>query len=120
MSNDELVLSCEPPVDDSLLRCIVRLSTSMWADHRGIYRKQSLTYLKRQSTCYELLKEEVDNVGVAETFPLILNLHECPDGVYQVVTCNLKRDWETGMVDEYDFRLVPLLQAGQEQAKEKR
>ena len=35
-----------------------------------------------------------------------LNLDECEDGVYGVVTCNEIRNWETGYIEEYDYMLV--------------
>ena len=38
--------------------------------------------------------------------PRILNLGEVEDGIYEVVVCNESHDYETGYVDDYDYRLV--------------
>lgn len=87
-------------------RCVVRLRTTMWADKTGLHTKKSLTFLRRKSEGFNVLEEDASAAGVEEVLPRILNLDECPDGVYEVVVCNESRDYETGYVDDYDYRLV--------------
>jgi len=50
-------------------------------------------------------------IGPSEVTAAIVNLEECADGVYQVVICNESRDWESGIIDAYDYRLVPYVPA---------
>ena len=55
---------------------------------------------------YNFLSEDVGNIGAMEAIPRIINLNECNDGIYEVAICNESRDFETGHIDDYDFRLV--------------
>lgn len=100
---DELMDKCEA-TDNSI--CTVRLKTSYWSDSNGVYTKKSLTYLRRKSQGYNLLKEEVSAVGAEDAVKIIENLYDCEDGIYEVVVCNERRDWEAGYIDQYDFKLV--------------
>jgi hypothetical protein len=86
--------------------CVIRLTTSYWYDNKGLHYKKSLNVLKRKSAGYQVILEDCSNIGADEVFPRITNLEECKDGIYQVVTCNEKRDWETGAVDDYDYQLI--------------
>lgn len=88
-------------------RCVVRLSTSAWSDKRGLHFKQSLTYLRRKSCGWNPLEDEADGAGALRAYEAIINLAECKDGLYEVFTCNHSRDWETGIFDGYDLKLVP-------------
>lgn len=87
-------------------RCVVRVRTSSWCDRQGVHVKKDITFLKRMSKGFNLLREEIANIGT-DVVEHIINLDQCIDGVYEVVTCNEHRDWETGYVDDYDLRLVP-------------
>lgn len=89
-------------------RCVVRLRTTAWSDKRGLHLKKSLTFLRRQCTGFNILEEDASAIGAEEVLPRILNLDDVEDGTYYVVTCNESRDWESGYVDDYDYRLVPL------------
>jgi hypothetical protein len=81
--------------------CVVRLTTTSWSDRRG------LLWLRRLSKGFNVMEEDADCVGADLTVARILNIDECADGVYRVVTCNESLDFETGYVDDYDYRLVP-------------
>lgn len=89
-------------------RCICRLRTTMWADNRGAYIKKSITFLKRRSIGYRVLEEDVNAVGAEEVLSRIVNLNECDDGIYEVMTINESRDWETGYIDDYDYKLIQI------------
>lgn len=92
------------PVD----RCVVRLRTTYWSDKTGIHWKQSLTFLRRQCSGYNLLEEDTNCIGAEYVIPRITNLNQCKDGIYLVTVCNEARDWETGIVEDYDYMLVEL------------
>ena len=87
-------------------RCVVRLRTSSWSDKNGINTKRSLTFLRRKCKGYNMLEEDASMIGAEEVIPNIINLDACRDGVYEVVSCNESRDWETGIVDDYDYKLI--------------
>ena len=87
-------------------RCVIRVKTTMWTDKRGLHIKKSLTFLRRQCEGFNVLEEDAGMAGADDVLPRILNLDQCEDGIYEVVTCNESRDWETGYVDGYDYQLV--------------
>lgn len=89
-------------------QCVVRLRTTAWRDKNGLHLKKSLTFLRRQCIGFNLLEEDAGAIGAEEVLPKIENLDECKDGIYMAVVCNESRDWESGYVDDYDYRLVPL------------
>jgi len=98
-------LTCELNPQEHENKCVVRLKTSTWSDKRGVYLKKSITYLRRLSKGYLILEEDTKNIDT-EVIEGIINLDECSDGVYVVVTCNERYDWETGYIDSYDYKLV--------------
>ncbi|MDD5370519.1 MAG: hypothetical protein PHQ40_15660 [Anaerolineaceae bacterium] len=79
-------------------RYVVRLKTTVWADMNGLYLKKSLTFLRRKCEGVNVLEEAVDQDGAQEVRPRILNVDECEDGIYEVVTCS---------VDNYYYKLMP-------------
>lgn len=105
MSTEAMLAQC--PVDVNVSRCTVRVKTTVWADKRGLHTKKSLTFLRRQCEGFNVLAEDASAIGAEEVFPRILNLGEVEDGIYEVVVCNESHDYETGYVDDYDYRLMP-------------
>lgn len=93
-------------MDETQHKCVVRLRTSMWADKKGVYTKKSLTFLRRQCEGFNVIKEDVDAAGVELVFKRITNLPECEDGIYEAIVCNESHDFESGYVDDYDYKLV--------------
>ena len=90
-------------------QCIVRLTTTYWHDQDGVYKKQSLKYLKRKCIGFNILYEDASNINVGEVINRIENLDECKDGIYQVITCNEYGHWETpNIIEDYDYKLIPL------------
>ena len=87
--------------------CMVRVKTSMWSDARGAYIKKSLMFLRRKCKGFNVLEEDISAVGAEDVLPRIMNLSECGDGIYRLITCNESRDWETGYIDDYDYKLLP-------------
>jgi len=87
--------------------CVVRLRTSVWSDSKGLHIKRTLAHQKRLSTGFNILLEDLGAIGADEVAIRISNLASCLDGLYRVETCNESRDFETGLVDDYDYRLIP-------------
>lgn len=86
--------------------CVIRLKTSSWKDKRGIHIKRSLTYLRRECRGFNILEEDADQVDANFVVSRIINLHECVDGIYSVITCNESHDRESGLIDDYDYKLI--------------
>lgn len=87
-------------------RCVVRLRATIWSDKSGIYTKKSLTFLRRQCDGFNILDEDAKAIGAEHIIPRIINLDECRDGVYEVVPCNESHDFESGHIDDYDYKLI--------------
>ena len=87
-------------------QCVVRLKTSWWKSDRGLHERRDLIFLRRQCRGFNFLEEDAAAVGAEEIIPRILNLGECEDGVYEVCVCNEHRDYETGCIEDYDYKLV--------------
>ena len=95
------------PDNDDITRCVVRLRRTAWHDARGCHLRTDLTFLKRHCAGYNILYEDAQNMGMDEVAKHLTGLNTLRDGIYKVVICNAKPDWETGYVEEYDYRLVP-------------
>lgn len=88
---------------------IFRLQTSCWHDQRSLHVKRSLTRLKRLSSGdYEHILDEAVNIGAYDAVEMITNLSECKDGVYKAVVIDEQTDWETGFVEDWRYKLVPV------------
>ena len=90
-----------------LLVLLPYLKTSWWNDKRGLHSRKDITPMKSLSKGYQILEEDAKNIGASQVAERIENLGECEDGLYTVITCNESHDWETGYVDDYDYRLIP-------------
>ncbi len=88
-------------------RVVIRLRRSTWHDAKGIYQRVELKYLKRECTGWNFLHEDCQNMDADELIPRIVNLNTCEDGIYRVEIVNEYRDWETGYIEDYDYKLVP-------------
>ena len=93
---------------DKKCQTVVRVVTTSWMDGKGLHTKRSLNILKRKSFGYNILEDECSNIGADDAALKILNLHEVKDGIYEVIACNVYRDIETGCVDDWDLKLIPL------------
>lgn len=88
--------------------CIVRLRTEIWADKRGMHTKKSLVFMRKQCQGFNILEEDITADGAQDVMPRIINLEDCEDGLYEAVACNESTDWESGHIDSYDYKLVPI------------
>jgi hypothetical protein len=98
-----------PQSSEPTSKCVVRLKTSVWNDSRGIHIKKDITYLRRKSFGFNILEEDVSNIGPEFVVSDIINLNSCSDGIYEVVICNESHDWETGYVDAYNYKLIKVV-----------
>ena len=88
-------------------RVVVRLTTSSWTSKEGIHTTQSLRFLKRKCIGHNFVDEDARVGEAGDVMGRIINLHQCCDGLYDVVICNQSTDYETGYVDDYDYKLIP-------------
>jgi hypothetical protein len=88
-------------------RCVVRLRTSQWADANGVYEKKSLTYQQRKSRGFNYLSEEIAQIGADKVLEKLEGLSTCEDGLYEVAVTNVRHDWESGAIDDWDLKLTP-------------
>ena len=94
---------------DNVLQ-VVRVKTTYWSDNRGMYSKKAITYLKRKSGDYNPLLEDCMAMSVMDTFPLILNLDQCEDGLYSVIGSYVNTISWDGEPDGYhEYTLKPYI-----------
>ena len=84
------------------------LRTTYWTDGRSTHVKRTLTYLSRRSSEGNWLRDEVNCAGAEDAIRQILNLDKCEDGIYELIMINPIRDWETGLIEDFDMKLVPI------------
>jgi hypothetical protein len=88
-------------------RCIVRIKTSCWSDDKGVHVRKDILRLKRLSKGHDFVHEDVANIGATQWVEACPELYNLDDGVYEVIITNVRTDWETGYVDDYDYGFVP-------------
>lgn len=91
-------------------KTIVKLTTEYYHDNKSAFIKKKLTTLKRKSTGYNLLIEECDNINTQEVLSNIINLYNVKDGIYELITCNRSYDYETGVLEMYDYKLIEYIE----------
>ena len=89
-------------------KTIAKVQTTVWADKRGIHKKRSLIFLRRRCIGYNVLEEEITDVGRADGLDRVINFDDCKDGIYRVEVCNETTDYDSGYVDYWEYRLVPV------------
>lgn len=99
----------EDKTDKVRSQLVVRISTACWHDRRGAYVKKNIMFQKRLSSgpMRDCFLEDCSNAGFDQVVERIINLDKCKDGLYDVVMCNISTDWETGCIDDWDYRLEP-------------
>ena len=87
-------------------RTVVRLKTNVYYTDKKLVFSKELTFLKRKSIGPNWVLDEAGMVGVEGI--CIENLYSMPDGIYQIITCNHDRDYETGYLESWDYKLIPI------------
>lgn len=108
---DDLLSTSTELLAESADRTVVRLRRSWWHDKKGACQRLELRFLARSSTGFNLFHDDCCQVGAESALKRIINLEECEDGIYELLSCNTRTDWETGYVDEWDYKLVPFTTA---------
>lgn len=85
--------------------CVVRVQTEAFKRGDTYFYGKSVRVLKKL-TSYDLIHEEVGNIGIQEALENILNLGEVQNGIYELVIGHRSYDIETGYLDGWDFRLI--------------
>jgi hypothetical protein len=85
-------------------RCIVRLTTSIWSDKRGLHIKKDINYLNKLCIDFNILKEDSLMIGANDVVSKIINLDECKDGTYEIITCDFDLNKE-----DYNYKLIPFI-----------
>lgn len=82
------------------LKCVVRITTSTYTTNRGVVSQRTMNCLKRKSDL------SIDDFCgyIVESLPL--NFYEVSDGLYELSAINISKDWETGIIDDWDVILV--------------
>ena len=88
-------------------KCVVRLKTSFWHDHKGIHIKQDIIFMRRRCAGHNPLEQDAYNDCAEWALDLIINLSSCNDGLYEVKMVNISKDYESGFVDGYRYKLIP-------------
>jgi hypothetical protein len=91
-------------------RVIVRLRTTAWYDGKSLHVKKSLTFLRRKCSGFNFLEEDLSCAGATDVLPMLTNLDSCEDGIYEIIHRNISRDWESGIVDGWDYKLGPFVE----------
>lgn len=85
--------------------CVVMVGTEAFKRGSTYHFSRTLRVLKSE-TNYDILEDVAQSVGVQEALESIVNIHDVPDGKYLLTVCNVSRDWETNIIDDYDLKLV--------------
>lgn len=108
MSVDDLLLEGVNS-DQVKHRTVVRLRRSTWQDCNGAYQRTDIRFLRRKSSGdANVFQEDCDMAGAAHAVARIVNLSKCDDGEYVLAMCNISRDHESGYIDDWDYKLIPL------------
>lgn len=103
---DSMIMAGAVESDEDRPQTVVRLSRSMWHDKDGAYSRTTIRYMKRHTRGYNVFDEDCKNIGAQDVIPRIVNLDDCEDGVYQLIMCDERKDWETGYVEDWDYKLI--------------
>ena len=103
MNLNELFLSKPEPTGNTK-QTIVLLSTAMYQKGNKLVYSKELSLLKRKSN--EWLEWDYITQDI-EDLDLITNLFTVNDGIYQIVMTNAWKDYETGVIDNWDYKLIP-------------
>jgi len=85
---------------------IVRLSTESYKKGNSFVLSKVLTTLKRKSKGFDILNDGVSDE--IEDMMLIENIHELPDGEYEIVYSGLHTDFESGGTEFDGYKLIPI------------
>ncbi|AUR89274.1 hypothetical protein NVP1121O_246 [Vibrio phage 1.121.O._10N.286.46.C4] len=84
------------------MKCVGRLKRNYYLHGDKLCANMTFSLLKRHS---ELgLRDFIVDPELDIT---ILDLHTYEEGLYEIITCNQWQNPETGLVEEYELKLIP-------------
>ena len=102
---DELMSSVKQvdSLNNDKHRLIVMVTTSNYLSGNKMVSKRELYPLKRKSqlSFHDMFPDPI------ECMNSITNFHEVDEGIYEVIMINESRDWETGYLDDWEYKLIP-------------
>lgn len=90
-------------------QCIVKVTTSACTRGDSLVWARSIRTMKRMSEGFDFLRDEISQVG-PEIVWNIVNLLKVEDGIYELVTTNEYTNRETGCIEDWDYKLIPVEQ----------
>jgi len=87
-------------------RCVVRVQSETYKRGDSYFIGKSIRVIKRH-TEFDILYEEVNNIGISDALENISNLDSVGSGLYELVPHNISYDCETGYVDDMELILTP-------------
>ena len=88
-------------------KTVIKVVTSYFSTKRGVHFKKDFLYQKRRSVGYNILEEDSSATTPTDTLLNIINLLNVDDGLYEVIIVNVTTDYESGIVDGYEYKLIP-------------
>lgn len=88
---------------------VVRVKTSYYITKRGFATTKRIDFLRRKSDWEYVysIKEDASFGGADSVIGRIINLNDVKDGIYRMIWINEHRDWESGYIEDWDYKLVP-------------
>lgn len=83
-------------------RCVGRLSHNRYMQDGKLVSQTTFTLLKRKSqlSLSDLVVDpdiDIDNLALSDH----------AEGMYEIVMCNESRDYESGILDDWELKLIP-------------
>ncbi len=87
-------------------KIIVRVSTHIFQTDRGLSCRKDINFLQRKCIGFNFVKEDISIMDAYTVYEAIINIDEVEDGIYEMIICNEQKDWETGYIDSWDYKLI--------------
>lgn len=88
---------------------VVRLEHNYFCNGKRVEWQVKLHPLKSKSLP-QSYNYFIDIMSECEGVPVV-NLYECSPGYYNVITVNEHRDWESGIIEDWEYKLTPYKEA---------
>lgn len=104
-------MNCNLQKDNSDNSVVVYVKTNYYSDKNEVlHANKTIRVLRRKSPRFNFFDEDIANMGAEGFAQSIVNLWTVEDGYYRMIIVNEHRDYESGVIDDYEFKLVPYKQ----------